>query len=82
MKVNRCFGGICRLHIQPLKIRKPRKQQEAGSKQSVISQKIGLFERYTSVIPMLLKNISSKFTAAQGSSSVVIKFQKRGHLNL
>jgi hypothetical protein len=34
LKVNRCFGGTCRLHLQRRKISQPRNQHEASSKQN------------------------------------------------
>jgi hypothetical protein len=34
LKVNRRFGGICRLHLQGRRISHARKRYEAGSKQS------------------------------------------------
>jgi hypothetical protein len=59
LKVNGCFGGICRLHFQHRRISPARNLREAGKKQSrhflpkrlltfnglhgVISQKIGIF---------------------------------------
>jgi hypothetical protein len=34
LKVNWCFGGICRVHLQGQRISQARNQHEAGSKQS------------------------------------------------
>jgi hypothetical protein len=53
LKVNRCFGGTCRLRLQGRRISQARNQREAGGKEKrrlvlyglhgVISQKLVLF---------------------------------------
>jgi hypothetical protein len=43
LKVNRRFGGTCRLHLQGRRMRQVRNHREAGINQNVISQKIELF---------------------------------------